>query len=155
MPVIYVDYPAEASLKQIYGTFNRAMLRLIPALKGYADPLTNAMVEFFLSTQERYTQEQQPHYIYSPRELTRWVRGVCEAIRPLAQLTLEGLVRLWAHEALRLFHDRCALTASHSSHPAFIAFTVHGFKVASLLVRSDRVILCDSDCVSTTCQLKP
>lgn len=106
VPVIYVDYPAEASLKQIYGTFNRAMLRLIPPLKGYAEPLTNAMVEFFLSTQERFTQEQQPHYIYSPRELTRWVRGVCEAIRPLAQLTLEGLVRLWAHEALRLFHDR-------------------------------------------------
>jgi hypothetical protein len=22
----------------------------------------------------------QPHYIYSPREMTRWVRGICEAI---------------------------------------------------------------------------
>ena len=28
VPVIYVDYPGEASLKQIYGTFNRAMLKL-------------------------------------------------------------------------------------------------------------------------------
>lgn len=26
--------------------------------------------------------------------------------RPLETLDVEGLVRLWAHEALRLFHDR-------------------------------------------------
>ena len=48
----------------------------------------------------------QPHYIYSPREMTRWVRGICEALRPLETLPVEGLVRIWAHEALRLFHDR-------------------------------------------------
>ncbi len=48
----------------------------------------------------------QPHYIYSPREMTRWVRGICEALRPLETLPIEGMVRIWAHEALRLFHDR-------------------------------------------------
>ena len=66
---------------QIYGTFSRAMLRIIPSLRGYAEPLTNAMVEFYLSSQERFTQDMQPHYVYSPREMTRWVRGICEAIR--------------------------------------------------------------------------
>ncbi|XP_058810234.1 dynein heavy chain, cytoplasmic isoform X2 [Phymastichus coffea] len=106
VPVIYVDYPGEVSLKQIYGTFTRAMLRLIPSLKGYAEPLTNSMVEFYLTSQERFTQDMQPHYVYSPREMTRWVRGICEAIRPLDNLSIEGLIRLWAHEALRLFQDR-------------------------------------------------
>ncbi len=48
----------------------------------------------------------QPHYVYSPREMTRWVRGLCEAIRLLETLSVEGLVRLWAHEALRLLQDR-------------------------------------------------
>ena len=51
MPVIYVDYPGSASLKQIYGTFNRAMLRLVPNLRTYADPLTDAMVEFYIMSQ--------------------------------------------------------------------------------------------------------
>ncbi|XP_055383630.1 dynein heavy chain, cytoplasmic isoform X2 [Condylostylus longicornis] len=106
VPIIYVDYPGETSLKQIYGTFSRAMLRLMPALRGYAEPLTNAMVEFYLASQDRFTQDMQPHYVYSPREMTRWVRGICEAIRPLDNLSVEGLVRLWAHEALRLFQDR-------------------------------------------------
>jgi hypothetical protein len=49
--VIYVDYPAAASLRQIYGTFNRAMLRLVPNLRTYADPLTEAMVEFYTMSQ--------------------------------------------------------------------------------------------------------
>ncbi|XP_052274955.1 cytoplasmic dynein 1 heavy chain 1-like isoform X3 [Dreissena polymorpha] len=106
VPVVYVDYPGPISLTQIYGTFNRAMLRLVPSLKPYAEPLTSAMVEFYLMSQERFTQDMQPHYVYSPREMTRWVRGICEALRPLDSLSVEGLVRIWAHEALRLFQDR-------------------------------------------------
>ena len=56
--------------------------------------------------QERFTQDMQPHYIYSPREMTRWVKGIYEALRPLESLPVDGLVRIWAHEALRLFQDR-------------------------------------------------
>lgn len=105
-PLIMVDYPAELSLHQIYGTFNGAVLKIIPSLRGYAEALTKAMVQFYLDSQTRFTPDIQPHYVYSPRELTRWVRGVYEAIKPLESLTIEGLVRIWAHEALRLFQDR-------------------------------------------------
>ena len=82
------------------------MLRMVPNLRPYAEPLTNAMVEFYLKSQERFTQDMQPHYVYSPREMTRWVRGICEAVRPLDSLSIEGLVRLYVHEGLRLFQDR-------------------------------------------------
>jgi len=51
VPVIYVDYPGAPSLNQIYGTFNRAMLRLVPNLRAYSDPLTEAMVEFYTKSQ--------------------------------------------------------------------------------------------------------
>ena len=105
-PLIMVDYPAELSLTQIYGTFNSAILKVIPSLRGYADALTRAMVHLYLESQARFTPKIQPHYVYSPRELTRWVRGVYEAIRPLEHLSIEGLVRIWAHEAHRLFQDR-------------------------------------------------
>lgn len=105
-PVVMVDYPGELSLLQIYGTFNNAVLKIIPTLRGYSDALTKAMVQFYLESQARFTTQVQPHYVYSPRELTRWVRGIYEAIRPLESLSVEGLVRIWAHEALRLFNDR-------------------------------------------------
>lgn len=64
------------------------------------------MVSFYLASQKRFTTDMQAHYVYSPRELTRWVRGIYEAIRPLEILSVEGLVCVWAHEALRLFQDR-------------------------------------------------
>ncbi|KAF7196635.1 Dynein heavy chain, cytoplasmic [Pseudocercospora fuligena] len=105
-PLVMVDYPGELSLKQIYGTFNNAVLKIIPTLRGYADALTQAMIQVYLQSQKRFTPEIQPHYVYSPRELTRWVRAIYEAVRPLETLSLEGLVRIWAHEALRLFSDR-------------------------------------------------
>lgn len=105
-PLIMVDYPGEQSLLQIYGTFNNAVLKIIPTLRGYADALTRAMVQLYAESQRRFTPDIQPHYVYSPRELTRWVRGVYEALRPLETLPVEGLVRIWAHEALRLFQDR-------------------------------------------------
>ncbi|KAI8321400.1 dynein heavy chain [Martensiomyces pterosporus] len=105
-PLVMVDYPGEHSLHQIYGVFARAMLKVQPQLRAYADPLTRAMVDVYLSSQRRFTPDQQAHYVYSPRELTRWTRGIFEAIQPLETLSVEGLVRLWAHEGLRLFQDR-------------------------------------------------
>ncbi|CAG8531180.1 10166_t:CDS:10, partial [Acaulospora colombiana] len=105
-PLVMVDYPGEISLNQIYGTFSRAMLKVVPALRAYAEPLTAAMVDLYLMSQKRFTPDIQAHYIYSPRELTRWMRGIFEAIKPMETLSLEGLVRIWAHEALRLFQDR-------------------------------------------------
>ncbi|KAF7729943.1 hypothetical protein EC973_003356 [Apophysomyces ossiformis] len=105
-PLVMVDYAGQTSLMQIYGTFTRAMLKVVPNLRGYAEPLTAAMVELYLASQKRFTPDIQAHYIYSPRELTRWVRGIFEAIKPLETLTVEGIVRIWAHEALRLFQDR-------------------------------------------------
>ncbi|KAK4963385.1 dynein heavy chain [Elasticomyces elasticus] len=105
-PLVMVDYPGDLSLTQIYGTFNAAVLKLVPSLRGYADALTQAMIQVYTLSQKRFTADVQPHYIYSPRELTRWVRAIYEALRPLETLSLEGLVRIWAHEALRLFADR-------------------------------------------------
>ncbi|GAC72195.1 dyneins, heavy chain, partial [Moesziomyces antarcticus T-34] len=105
-PLIMVDYPGEISLNQIYGTFNRALLKVTPNLRGYAEALTAGMVDFYLASQRRFTPDIQAHYVYSPRELTRWMRGIFEAIRELEALSVEGLVRVWAHEGLRLFQDR-------------------------------------------------
>lgn len=107
VPLLLVDFPAKESLSQIYGTFNGGMMKLFPNLKGETDALTEAMVSVYLKNQERFKPEIQPQYFYSPRELSRWVRGIYEAVVNMDQgLTREELVRIWAHEGLRLFCDR-------------------------------------------------
>jgi dynein heavy chain 1, cytosolic len=106
-PLIFVDFPGRESLLQIYGTFNRAMLKRVPSLRAHAGSLTEAMVEFYMRSQETFTADIQPHYIYSPRELTRWKYAIFEALDPID--SLEDLVRLFVHEGLRLFQDRMVL----------------------------------------------
>lgn len=107
VPLLLVDFPARDSLMQIYRTFNSGMMKLFPNLKGETDALTEAMVEVYLENQTRFRPEMQPQYFYSPRELSRWVRGIYEATVNMDQgLTREELVRIWAHEGLRLFSDR-------------------------------------------------
>ena len=103
-PLILVDFPGEESLRQIYGTFNRAMLKRNPGLRSFADQLTEGMVDFYSRCQRTWTADIQPHYIYSPRELTRWKYAINEALDHVD--SPEDLVRLFAHEALRLFQDR-------------------------------------------------
>jgi dynein heavy chain 1 len=80
------------------------MMKRRPALRHHADPLTNAMVEFYNNSQDHFTADMQAHYIYSPRELTRWKISIYESLEPLEEV--EDLVRLFIHEGLRLFEDR-------------------------------------------------
>lgn len=106
-PILLVDFPERDSLMQIYRTFNGGMLKLFPHLRGETDPLTEAMIEVYTENQMKFTANIQPQYIYSPRELSRWVRGIYEAVVQMdTGLTKEDLCRIWAHEALRLFCDR-------------------------------------------------
>jgi dynein heavy chain 1 len=90
------------------------MLTKLPALKSYSEALTESMVEVYTTSQKHFTADMQPHYIYSPRELTRWKYALYEALFPdpepggatCAVEDAEDLVRLFVHEGLRLFEDR-------------------------------------------------
>lgn len=106
-PVIWVDYPGPDSLKQIYGTFNRGMMKLQPHIpQDRADKMTNVMVQFWRDNSKQFTSDMQPHYLYSPRELTRWKVALHETMQHMEGMTEETLIRLLMHEALRIFVDR-------------------------------------------------
>ena len=57
------------------------MLKKVPLLKSFAESLTTAMVSLYSGCQAHYKADMQPHYIYSPRELTRWKYALNEAIQ--------------------------------------------------------------------------
>lgn len=112
--VIMVDYPSLDSLKQIYFTYTTALLRGIPDLRDFSGALSDAMVELYALYEQNYSCAKIAHYTSSPRELTRWTKGLYVALRHKVKLTLEELIRVWAHEGLRLFSDR--LMSDHEKH---------------------------------------
>jgi len=108
-PLVLVDFPGRESLLEIYGTFIRALFKLTPNIRNMSESFTTAMVDIYQNSQKRFNTDIQPHYVYSPRELSRWTRALYRALADLEDVggtTGEEMVRLWAHEALRLFSDR-------------------------------------------------
>ena len=113
-PLLFVDFPSKPSLEGIYGTFCRAFLKPLNQLRQFGDQLACAMVQFYQASQKHFTPEMQAHYVYSPRELSRWTRAVHEGIESLnfpsrQALKVNELVKLAIHEGLRLFRDRLLL----------------------------------------------
>lgn len=113
-PVLLVDSPSPPSLRQIYRTYTNAILRRQPSLAGFVDPVTDAMLDLYFMNQRKFRPDVKPQYVYSPRELSRWVRALHEALGggEDGEIGADGsvaggeLVRIWAHEGLRLFCDR-------------------------------------------------
>ncbi|KEG14468.1 putative dynein heavy chain, cytosolic [Trypanosoma grayi] len=111
-PVLLVDFPTEESLHIIYTAYCRAILAFNRQLQqSYAEKLAWAMVDMYAATQARFSSWQQPHYVYSPRDLSRWTRAIHEGLltwddAERRALRADGLVRLAVHEGLRVFQDR-------------------------------------------------
>lgn len=103
--LVMVDYPGDKSLHQIYNTMNTALLKCVPDLRGFTSSLTNAMLDIYHANKDHFTGLRS-HYVYSPRELTRWTRGIYGPIKDNEYRDLSKLLRLWYHEGIRLFSDR-------------------------------------------------
>jgi dynein heavy chain 1 len=120
-PVLYLDYPVPNVMLSIYASLTAALCKLHPSLAACGQPLAAACLEAYVSNASRFKAHMAPQYVYSPRELSRWMRALYEGIAPLAadksacgNITPVLLARLWLHEGLRLFHDRLVTPADQA-----------------------------------------
>lgn len=104
--VLMIDYPSRKSLRQIYLTFNKALLKLLPNLSGYAEELTDSMLDVFYNYCLKFDRNVKVHYICTPRELSRWVRGLYSGVQKAENIDVEQLIRMWIFEAQRIFSDK-------------------------------------------------
>ncbi len=124
--VVCVEQPDRADLMTIFSVHLSAFLKYLDQrLEGQARKLTSAMVDFFLANKEQFSPDStgplEPHYVYSAREMIRWVRGMKRMIiqepdrgnQSSVRISSRGINELWdevmnvfAHEAKRLFIDR-------------------------------------------------
>ncbi|CAI4046659.1 hypothetical protein SUVZ_11G2640 [Saccharomyces uvarum] len=125
--VLYFGYPSEKSLFQIYETYYKAIFKLAPEFKVYAEAFASASVHLYYECKTHYNTDLQSHYIFSPRELTRLVRGVYVAINNGPRQSMGSLLRLWAYEAWRIFADRLVGIKEKNSFEEILYKTVGVF----------------------------
>lgn len=123
--VISVELPTFEDLIIIYGTFVNSLLsRYHQQLRSRSMDLTTGMVEYFKCNKEKFCSDRvgpvKPHYIYSPRELSRWIRGMTQILLSehsdleVSQACLsipietawKNVTEAFVYEARRLFCDR-------------------------------------------------
>lgn len=102
-----VDYPESSELTAVYNTFLKVVLNSSKLLDSKwrsdseANKLATCMVEIYQKTREKFNVDDRRHYLFTPRDLTLWVRNLCRY-----ELQQEELLDVVAHEACRLFRDR-------------------------------------------------
>ena len=106
LTLIYIDYPSPHSLIQIYAAMLKPLFRPVPSIRPFHFAFSEAMIEVYEESSTHFRGSEYPHYLFSPRELTRWVLGMRELLMNNDLLSLQDAVLMWSHEAFRVFSDR-------------------------------------------------
>lgn len=124
--VVRVEEPNARDLKIIYGAFAESLLRQVhPDFLTKSECFTLAMIDFYFQNKAKFSPARggpiEAHYIYSPRDLSRWIRGMAMILfGPGNRLEDDGrkflsvdqdslwieVISSFCYEARRLFRDR-------------------------------------------------
>ena len=102
-----VDYPDTSELVSVYDVFLGSVLDYVRiGDRKWMQPaerlkLATTLVEVYQKVREKFTVDERRHYLFTPRDVTTWVRNLCRY-----DLGAEALLDVVAHEACRTFRDR-------------------------------------------------
>lgn len=104
-----IPQASEAAMASIMQPILQAFLADFPAeVQDMCKPLVAATVEGYARVaQELLPTPAKSHYTFNFRDVAKVVAGMLMIRSPQCR-TREAVVRLWMHEFLRVFHDRCA-----------------------------------------------
>ncbi|KAK6170907.1 hypothetical protein SNE40_019193 [Patella caerulea] len=107
--VFAMSFPNHDALKTIYTSIlsqHLAINNFVPAVQKFTEPIVNGALTLhskvtttFLPTAIKF------HYIFNLRDLSNIFQGILFSLSECAKTPVE-LVRLWAHEATRVYHDK-------------------------------------------------
>ena len=98
---------SSTTMKKIFFSILRGFLSIFDSTtRGLCGPIIDATLECY----ERIAQEMRPtpaksHYTFNLRDLSKVVQGILQ-VHPASLVDKHCLLRLWSHEASRVFHDR-------------------------------------------------
>jgi dynein heavy chain 2 len=102
-----LDYSETNELVSVYDSFLNAILKSVPisdnrwVQKSERERLANFLIEVYQKTREKFTVDDRRHYLFTPRDVTIWVKNLCRY-----NLEVDNLLDVLAYEAQRVFRDR-------------------------------------------------
>ncbi len=109
--IIYIDNYDEATVTNMFkGIMNWSLSNTTPAFSSSVLQLTEKIVKATVESYMALSKELRPtpskcHYTYNLRDVSKVFQGICR-VSALAIKTEDDLIKLWAHECIRIFQDR-------------------------------------------------
>jgi len=105
--VINYTIPSETNMKTIFTTIGSFKFSNFDEdVKNLAEPLAVATINLFNIIQEQFLPTPaKSHYVFNMRDVSKVFQGLYQADRNFYE-NKEQIIKLWAHEILRVFSDR-------------------------------------------------
>ena len=105
--IINYTLPDESQMKRIYESIASVKLQgFEEEVKNLAEPMVISTINLFTTISERFLPTPtKSHYVFNMRDISKVFQGLYRADKGFHD-TKELIVQLWAHEVLRVFHDR-------------------------------------------------
>ncbi|GFH16493.1 uncharacterized protein HaLaN_12919 [Haematococcus lacustris] len=105
--MLCVPPPSEQATKTILGSiFNGFLSDFQPDFRSIAKPIVDASVEAYVRiSEELLPTPAKSHYTFNLRDLSKVFQGTLMVL-PASCPSRDVMLRLWVHEASRVFHDR-------------------------------------------------
>eukprot|EP00762_Andalucia_godoyi_P004499 ANDGO_05184.mRNA.1 Dynein-1-beta heavy chain len=105
--IINVTFPNESQIKRIFGTLiNTKLADFEEEIKPLGDVMTQATIDVYnIISEKMLPTPNKSHYLFNMRDLSKVFQGLLRARKDYHD-SKEIVTKLWAHECLRVFHDR-------------------------------------------------
>jgi dynein heavy chain len=99
--------PAHAQMQHIFQTIcTHKFQSFFEEIKNMAEPLAVSTITLFHQIQDNFLPiPAKSHYVFNMRDISKVFQGLYTA-NPTYYETKEQIIKLWAHEILRVFSDR-------------------------------------------------
>ncbi|CAN8012220.1 unnamed protein product [Ixodes pacificus] len=108
--ILALQYPEKEQLVRVYSAYLRpVMVHLVGKPSDWSSPpkldtLAASMVLLLEQMQSKFSVDEQSHYVFTPKTLTEWTRGLLRYSTAGSPSVLEP----WVYEGCRLLRDRLA-----------------------------------------------
>ncbi|XP_037796301.1 LOW QUALITY PROTEIN: cytoplasmic dynein 2 heavy chain 1-like [Penaeus monodon] len=126
-----IGYPERDQLVNVYGAYLQSVLNVVaPEHKVWgaqtkAQQLATSMVNVYHHLRDAFSVDDYSHYLFTPRDLTRWVLGLLRYKIDAEDAALQPLLEVWLYEACRMFRDKLAEDEDIQKFDALILSTLH------------------------------
>ncbi|XP_069998938.1 cytoplasmic dynein 2 heavy chain 1 isoform X2 [Penaeus vannamei] len=126
-----IGYPERDQLVNVYAAYLRSVLNEVaPDHKVWGSQtkvqqLATSMVNVYHNLRDAFSVDDYSHYLFTPRDLTRWVLGLLRYKIDAEDEALQPLLEVWLYEACRMFRDKLAEDEDIQKFDALLLSTLH------------------------------